>query len=303
MNSNQIIKVRFENIFVFDDKYVFSQSDNITQSDLKPKADIDGLIILAVMFSISGVFLYFTVKFSLNALPLIVFLSMFIFRIPECYRLSKESVICKKDIIRIYINEKRNCISFKFKEGKKRIKIRSTGLPLEINEKEKVLQTLYANNLISREYISQIIKMKEGFLYIKDKSVSFVDFKLYSKHVDAKRCKNENYLLFITGLFTSLASIVMTVISIILLDKEIWIYILMICVIMLPLQIFYLKKLNKQLIECKSFYIKRDRIAGFSVDDSDGQTLKIQYYSINRKLQQKTLVLSDAAPDSSLFIN
>jgi hypothetical protein len=35
------------------------------------------------------------------------------------------------------------------------------GLPLDINEKEKVLQILYENNLIGREYISQIIKMKE----------------------------------------------------------------------------------------------------------------------------------------------
>jgi hypothetical protein len=31
------IKLRFENIFIFDDKYVFSKSNNVTQSDLKLK--------------------------------------------------------------------------------------------------------------------------------------------------------------------------------------------------------------------------------------------------------------------------
>jgi hypothetical protein len=293
----KMIKLRYENIFILDDKYVISKSNNITQSDLKPKPDYFatlGLIVFGIMLVVFVGFMYVMVKYNRYVMvSIILFQAYLLFRASILYRLSGRAVIYKKDIIRIYINEKRNCIVIKFKEGKKRVKIKSMGLPLDINEKEKVLQILYENNLIGREYISQIIKMKEGFLYIKDKFVSFVDFKLYSKHVDAKRYKNEMYQLFAFVSFASVASIVMAI----LLYTEI--YCLITGIIVAPISIVYLRKLYKQFVKSKTFFIQKDKIAGFSVNDSDNQKLKIRYYNRNRQLQQKMLVLSETAPEKN----
>jgi hypothetical protein len=288
----KIIKVSFENIFVFDDKYVISKSNNITQSDLNSKPDYfatRGLIFLGVMFLMFVGFIYFMIQSNIYEMtPIILALTYLLFRASILYRLSGKSVIYKKDIIRIYINEKRNCIFFKFKESKKRVKIKSMGLPSDINEKEKVLQTLYENNLIDKEYTSQTVKMKEGFLCIKNKFVSFVNFKLYSKNIDAKKYKNEIYQLFALFSFALLGSIVMIIIYI-LWYKRIYV----IGVIVATTSIVYLIILYKQFVKSKTFLIQKNKIADISVDKENSQKVIIKYYNNRKQLKQKELFLPD----------
>ncbi|MDR1129370.1 MAG: hypothetical protein LBK96_00115 [Prevotellaceae bacterium] len=289
----KMIPLRYDNIFIFDDKYVISQSNNINQLDLKTKPDyaaIAGLFFLGVIFLMIIGTSYVMIRDNLypGMLSIILCMTIVMFRASILYRLSGKSILYKKDIREIYINEKRNCIFFKFKENKKRVKIRSMGLPLDINEKEQILQALYENNIIDREHISQIVSMKDGYLYVRDKNISFVDFKLYSQNIDAKKYIKGTYQLFALFSLTFLGSIVMTI----LWYKEAWT--LIITVIMATVSIVCFIYYYKKFITRKSFSIKRDRIAGFSIDN-DKQMLTLQYYTKNRQSKQKTLILSDSS--------
>jgi hypothetical protein len=304
MENVKIIKPNIENIFIFDDRYVFSRSDNISDLNAKPdyytKLGLFILSICGIMFLIVFVFalVYITVKTDLKWLNpgiwtgTFILTTILVFHAPALYRQSRKSVIYKKDILKIYINKTKNRISFKFKEGKKRVKIRYVDLPSDINEKEKIFRVLYENSLIDREHISQIINMKEGFLYIKDKLVSFVDFKLSSKNMDAVTYENGVYQLFFVHSFLVLFAVTLSIVAN-----------MTVCYIILGIAAacasLYLIFLYNQFIKCKSFYTERDKIAGFFVDDNDNRTLKIQYYTKNRQLKQKTLILSDTAPEKS----
>jgi hypothetical protein len=211
-------------------------------------------------------------------------------------RHSRKSVVYKKDVIRIYINEKINCLSFRFKEERKRVKIRIVALPADINEKEKMALTLYENNLISKDMTSQIVEMKEGFLYVKEKTVSFVDFKLYSQRVDAVRYKSGTYQLLTMGVFVCLIAFVTTVASIVVFDM---IGIFIMCAILTVGSVSYFLFLYRQFINSKTFSLERNRIAGFSVDSNDTKTLTLHYYTKNKQLKHRTLVLSDTAPEKN----
>jgi hypothetical protein len=306
LENFKLIKLRYENIFIFDDKYVISKSDNITQSDLKAKPDyaaILGLIFLGIMFSMFFTFLYAMIKYNLySGVSIILCLLIFIFRGSILYRLSGKSVLYKKKITRIYINEKMNCIFFKFKESGKRVKIRSLGLPLDINKREEIFQTLYENNLIGKEYISQIFKMKEGYLYIKDKFVSFVDFKLYSKNIDAKRYIKGVYLLM--GYF-SFAFVISIALFILWYNVDVFkdIYCLIIAIVGITVSIVYFRILHKQLIKSKSFFIRKNQIVDISVDGENNQKAVVKYYNKRKQLKQKKFFLPEDEREKNTFLN
>jgi hypothetical protein len=297
----KMIKTGIENIFIFEDRYVFSQANNISELNAKPdrytRLALIILSVIGVMVAIVFVTICVYLQRDFNffnmdsTASIILFIGVgLMFSALFVNNRSRKSVVYKKDVIRIYIDEKINCLAFRFKEGRKRVKIRIVALPADINEKEKMALTLYENNLIGKDMTSQIVEMKEGFLYVREKTVSFVDFKLYSQHIDAVRHKYETYQLLGFGVFVCLSAFVASIVVFYMTGLFIM------CVILTVGSVSYFMFLYRQFINSKTFSLKRNRIAGFSVDNNDAMTVTLHYYAKNKQLKHRKLVLSDTTP-------
>jgi hypothetical protein len=145
----KIIKTRIENIFIFEDRYVFSKANNISELNSEPDRYTKLALIILCIMGAMPVIVIFTICMYLQrdfnffnidrTAAIILFVGVgFIFIAFFVNRYSRKSVVYKKDIIRIYIDEKSNCLFFRFKEGRKRARIRRVILPSYVNEKEKM---------------------------------------------------------------------------------------------------------------------------------------------------------------------
>jgi hypothetical protein len=291
--ETEIIKAGYEDITILDDRLLITKDKSKEAfSTLNPTIFIrlPGYICVGLMINSNN-----SVRISGVAgfLSIIVYICVwFIF-----YE-SRKSMIYKKDIIKSYINKRINCLFFKFKH-KGRTRIRRIALPVDINEREKTIQVLYEKNLLNKEFTSQIVKMKEGYLYVRDKDISFVDFKLYSQHIDAGMYKNGTYELLSVGLFASCAGVIVSVVSI-LFDMIIC---CIICVIVSAGSLSYWIFLYRQFINSKTFLMKRNKIAGFLINNNNNQMLMLQYYTKNKLLRRKTLVLSDITTEKNTSLD
>jgi hypothetical protein len=164
IDDSKKIELESEDIIILDDRYFISLRSNDNSLNLKtiPKRHKTSSVACVIMWLISIVFI--VVRMNVNNIQFIpygiliyLFCYSSIVTVYYVFYISGKTILYKKDITRIYIGRTRRFLIFKFKY-KGIAKARYVGLPLDINGKSKVLQTLYENNLINRKSISQIIK-------------------------------------------------------------------------------------------------------------------------------------------------
>jgi hypothetical protein len=293
--ENEIIKLGCENITIFDDRLLITKDKG-----KEPFSNLNTRFINFPLIVCFGLIISSNNNSSVRISALVVLLSIIVsICVWFIFYESRKSVIYKKNIIKAYINKRRNCLFIKFKH-KGRARIRRIVLPVDINEREKTIQVLYENNLLNKEFTSQIVKLKDGYLYVREKDISFVDFKLYSQHIDAIMYKNDTYQLLFLGFFAFCIGVTMSVVS--LLSNMIICCI--ICVIVVAGSLSYWIFLYRQFINSKTFLVKRNQIVSLSVDN-DNRMLILQYYiDLIKQLKQKTIVLSDTVSETiELTIN